>query len=415
MEATTTNNMSNKRRNNITNGLLALLVTATVVTIQALAWNQFIVAPMDITTSLEDDDGDSSTTEDQSKQQSQLSFPEPLADGSFDPEQTRHVIQYVVAGWPKTGTTFLLKQIFGRSEAVYMGDAEIRELNTGDIEGFLSNFRAHFQNGQSSSTTSSLQLGFKSPNTILNFQALASLSNYFPDTKIIITLRSPVSWFQSWYNYKLRSLDMPHPKDMVGHCNDLCQQGAFECPNKDLLKAAHGCTGMAAFHIYLSLLGYTPMNTEEELQLLGITSNNKNKLPTFDFSQTQVFVTELDQLGATDSDILYTLFDDMEDFLNIPRKSLPRLSPKPRGQKEDYSERKGMTEEKKNQVLDICSEEHTEIRQQLLEYGRDASQWLERYFLKSPNVVVSQRESLIENVRSWAVDPCSSVKTTTQE
>jgi hypothetical protein len=84
------------------------------------------------------------------------------------------------------------QQIFGESEAVYMGDEEIRELNRGDIGGFLENFKdlygSYNQHGQR------IQLGFKCPGTILKSTALRSLSQYFPDTKIIVSLRHPITW-----------------------------------------------------------------------------------------------------------------------------------------------------------------------------------------------------------------------------
>jgi hypothetical protein len=143
------------------------------------------------------------------------------------------------------------------------------------------------------------------------------------------------------------------------------------------------------------------MVSPEEMQLLG-----HHNISTIDFRQTKVFVTELNQLDGKNSDVLYTLFADIEDFLGIPRESLPRLAPENLAEKKHYSDRKGMTGEKKNQVLNICLDEHRELRRHLLEIGVNAAQWLEKYFLKSPNVVVSQPDAFVSHIRKWADDPC---------
>ena len=136
----------------------------------------------------EDDDDNSSVEMETTKTTSSLPQPDEYT-GDYNPDETRKVIQFTVAGWPKTGTTFLLKQIFGSAkEHVYMGDEEIRQLNHGNIGGFLRNFEGVYN------STSTQKLGFKCPGTILKRTPLRALSNYFPDTKLIVSLRHPINW-----------------------------------------------------------------------------------------------------------------------------------------------------------------------------------------------------------------------------
>ena len=142
----------------------------------------------DYSLSRSEDEDNSSVEMQTTKTTSSLPQPDEYT-GEYNPDETRKVIQFTVAGWPKTGTTFLLKQIFGSAkEHVYMGDEEIRQLNHGNIGGFLRNFEGVYN------STSTQKLGFKCPGTILKRTPLRALSNYFPDTKLIVSLRHPINW-----------------------------------------------------------------------------------------------------------------------------------------------------------------------------------------------------------------------------
>ena len=212
--------------------------------------------------------------------------------------------------------------------------------------------------------------------------------------------------FQSFYNFRLLQYDMPPPSDLVGPCGEFCRnKDKDECVDNQ----AHLCTGLAQFHWYLSWLGYTELTSPEELQLLH---HPENALSTkgIDFSNTQVFVTELNQLNLQEPVAMNTLLHDLEEFLDLPDKSLPRLDvnnppTEPKTGSNKQKERL-QQDDKKDFVLKICDEQHTKLRQHLLQIGQEASQWLEDYFLKSPNVVVSQRDAFLKHLQSWKHDPC---------
>jgi hypothetical protein len=62
--------------------------------------------------------------------------------------------------------------------------------------------------------------GYKAPRDITNANALTAFATYFPTTKLIIGVRHPVLWFQSFYNYRVRGGTIMPPAEtlMVRGC-----------------------------------------------------------------------------------------------------------------------------------------------------------------------------------------------------
>ena len=88
--------------------------------------------------------------------------------------------------------------------------------------------------------------GFKSPNEILTGNALETMQTHFPRTKLIVGIRHPILWFQSFYNF--RTVDYYRPlrgnvaKFYVGPC----------------IHDEHVCTDHAQYHLFLSKLFHPP-------------------------------------------------------------------------------------------------------------------------------------------------------------
>ena len=80
--------------------------------------------------------------------------------------------------------------------------------------------------------------------------SLHNLEHYFPDIKIVVTLRHPISEFESLYNYKLRTEPgLPEPKETIGLCGDMCDmtdqlaatsEEHYLPPGKEPKKCMHG-------------------------------------------------------------------------------------------------------------------------------------------------------------------------------
>ena len=187
---------------------------------------------------------------------------------------------------------------------------------------------------------------------------------------------------------------MPTPHETIGLCREACRHKGPEgkCIS---VENSPGCSGHSNFHQYLSRLGYTPMNTEDELALL-----DHHQMRIFNFSQTTLFLTEIGQMDGKNKTVSDTLIRSMEQFLDLNDGALPNIAPY---EPPNYN---WTEQETVDSRMDICQDDYADIRSHLLDAGRKASQWIEQYFLKSPHVFVSDRQDLVRRLRAWNVDPC---------
>mmetsp|Transcript_90992 Transcript_90992/g.136302 ORF Transcript_90992/g.136302 Transcript_90992/m.136302 type:complete len:390 (-) Transcript_90992:187-1356(-) len=311
----------------------------------------------------------------------------------MDPQtkQTRDVLQFAIAGFEKCGTTSLMRDVFGKSERVFIPDKEVHLLEKNDTTSFIALYQD--KGNRKTKNGKSIINGFKSPGVLKRGDSLRALSTFFPDTKFIVTMKHPVLWFQSWYNFKVRQGifgdDPPSPEETRGFCGEICANTATETPPGCVgaeYKRKYGglCAGYGNFHIYLSRLGFTPMNTSDELELLGF-------LPThFPFPTAKLLLMEINQFD-TDSSVAMTAAREMEDFVELDRGSLAGSFPTKQSHKYD---------------LAICDEKHAPTREYLLEIGARSAEWIERYLLKSPQVTAISRTDFVKRIRQWKIDPC---------
>jgi hypothetical protein len=321
------------------------------------------------------------------------------SDNNHEDNKNDRLIDFGVMGFEKSGTTFLLDTIFSKSKQVFMAGAEtgseVQALHPDKVEELKAMFPL-----ESSLTTAEqgvpIRRGFKNPMVFMNRPWLENLQDNFPTTRFIVTVRHPILWFQSWYNYKLRtgnlSYRMPTPHETVGLCREACRHKGPE--GRCITVRSPGCSGHSNFHQYLSRMGYTPMDTEDELSLLG-----HHQMRIFNFSQTSLFLTDLTQMDGQNTTVSDGLIRDMERFLDLEEYALPNIEPY---HPPSYT----WTKDRLEGSIDICDDDYADIRAHLLETGRKAGEWIEHYFLESPHVIVSDRSDFIRRIRHWTVDPC---------
>jgi len=345
----------------------------------------------------------------------------------------------VVAGFQKCGTTYLQNKILYPSKRLFIPHHETHFLQNDKYEQFV----AEFDNVSKGNKDDEILIsGYKSPFELGHGRSLRNLEALFPDVQMILTLRHPVLQFQSLYNYKLRTLPetVPPVEAFVGICGDLCRKEESSSLGQHCLTDVHFCTGGSNYHQYLSRLGFTPMNTPEELDLLdhhqmsihnfsgtGKTEDrkgnarggrdsddsssvgrNKNSIGE-NKNRGRLFLIEI---GQFDNRVNQTMADDvasdLESFLGLDEGDLPRAlhrngdkKPKP---VYEYPE------DRKDRVLDICLEKYKPLRQVLLNTSRQASEWIMKYLLHPSNrdkVVVSNIDIFERMLNEWKIDPCS--------
>ena len=288
------------------------------------------------------------------------------------PNMTQDRIDLAVIGFAKCGTMVLLRGILGGSSDVYMGDKdsrgnyrEMHHMAFGHLSEFLSYFPSHRPNP-------SLQQGFKDPIALLWEPSLYHISTYFPKAKLIATVRHPIPWFESLYNYMMikderywSDLNIT-PHNRIGECSRQMSQPLSKystCKSNQTCisyKPGFGCTDWANYHVHLSRLGWTSRNSTRELSLLDHRLVN-----TFNFNQTKLFLMESNQLDAKKYKThTITLIEDLESFLEMKYGSLPRSYENKTIFLVDKSKVKEETILKR--LISICDDEYHDLRKLLL-------------------------------------------------
>eukprot|EP00566_Odontella_aurita_P013311 CAMPEP_0113539760 /NCGR_PEP_ID=MMETSP0015_2-20120614/8105_1 /TAXON_ID=2838 /ORGANISM="Odontella" /LENGTH=458 /DNA_ID=CAMNT_0000439491 /DNA_START=50 /DNA_END=1426 /DNA_ORIENTATION=+ /assembly_acc=CAM_ASM_000160 len=329
---------------------------------------------------------------------------EDSASDLLSQDELRRLLSFSIVGFPKTGTSFMEHYLFNQDKELHLDSREHCISHPEAAEETLQVLVTEdgFKLDGTTKDGVPVKNAIKCPHELYGEYNLGNYQKLLPDIKFIVSTRHPVHWFQSWYNYKLRQTNKhkkgeiwaPPTNTLVGPCAEGTPYH-YGAPNKLSIKSKKNvCTDGAKFHHALSRFGKTPMNTPEELNLLG-----HHKMSVHPMPQSKVFIMEIGQF-AVDSDRDQELADqflrDMQDYLGLEH-DLPPLY---------HHESKPIREEVEDFVIDICDDEHAMVRGELVKAGKEAYLWLRDYFVDSPGVVVSNKAHFLELAERWQYDPC---------
>ncbi len=317
------------------------------------------------------------------------------------------------AGFEKCGTSTLMRSLESNPQ-IFMGvnkSTNERIHEDHDIEHHISRFQSKFKDHINQTIHSNnnandllpMYNGFKNPTLLQSKKGMKNIITHHADIDFVVTLRHPVSYFQSLYNFKYRSKkiskkqgrNLPSPLNLIGDCRrcrlkkDYC---AGRAPVPDMHKDV--CTESAKFHYELSTLNLTPMNTKEELDLL-----DNHQLKLHRKYKGNIFVSEIGQMSNRDDDgndvtntRLKQWTNGVEDFLGLESDSfnLNRVSSKSHTPK----------------LIHICEDQYKPLRDELVGIGTKASKWIVEYFMKSDRVMIANRDHFVELMEKWKYDPC---------
>lgn len=210
--------------------------------------------------------------------------------------------------------------------------------------------------------------GYKQPNEIVRPKGFRYLQKHWPRTKLIVGVRHPVTWLQSFVSFKIRNGKGDNMKKLLQHYVD-----------------GEAIPTTIRYHVHLSQLGMTNATDPREAVLLGSHAFHVPKMPT------QVFLYENSQpFDATDNHHVQ-FANDMTEFLGLSYPLHPLV-------REDT---------KYTDVgVDICEDKYADLRQRLIDEGRKAATWIVEFFLKSPDVTTSNRSHFETRLMTWSSDPC---------
>ena len=312
------------------------------------------------------------------------------------------LLDFAIIGTEKSGTSTLMKWL-GAHQQVKCFQREIYDLfheRPDMLMWSIIELMPPTEGGDN------VKRGYKSPLDIFNIQAFYLLDKFWPETKLILTLRHPVLQFESLFNFRIQNL------------NTIRKTLAFYDPSTDAafdtkcVKNPNGvCTDRSNFGQYLYQFGKTlglpnyPTNTEKSI-LEGLKRDHPSVVPKIQYFRNKMFIIEMGQLSDENKDRKLQLAVDLSEYLGLDHPLDPTAPHAKPGKKWDRS----MQAAKDSRKIDICEEKYLRLRTELMRISRTTATWLEESFLKSPDVYVSSKDYFLELLQEWQVDPCDNRK-----
>jgi Sulfotransferase domain len=282
------------------------------------------------------------------------------------------LLDFAIVGYPKTATTNMLRWL-GSQQEIQMHDHEVY----------------HFKNNVPAEMVRELyalpegdyfKRGYKAPRDIHNIPAVDAFAKYFPKTKLIVGLRHPVLWFESFYNYRLRSnVTLLPPNDLIGYCT------------REMYNV---CTEEIRYMDHLSNIGKTARTDPDELKLLSPVPPRHRATPKLD---NPIFLYEISQMEETDEVLVAQFRQDLQSYLGLTQPIEPLTELKESHDDDPFHD---------VAVINICDPEYTAVHDDLMDIAQRSSMWLRQYFLPLPDVHVSSPDHFHQLMENWMMDPC---------
>ena len=221
---------------------------------------------------------------------------------------------------------------------------------------------------------SSSKVGIKCPAVLREISSIERLASHSSETKLVIGLRHPIRFIESFYNYRITEL---YEKGI---------QRASVPPLEGLIGESEDWKG-----VHLSFARF-----ENTLKQLGKTRAllNREGIPVAT-NRFKVFLYSIEQLDESNS----SFREDMQNYLELDTPIAAFGS-----ENLNHNAKEGLTG-----TIDICSERYDRIRQHLLSAAGETSRWIREQFLSSSDVQAGDEPRFVELLQSWDLDPCAVV------
>ena len=308
----------------------------------------------------------------------------------------RH-LDFVIAGFPKTGTTSLLYAFSDHPETAIASSercAVTSPMATDEIA-----FKKLQEALSELSPSRHVKRAIKCPGAVYHaYNSIVRMEQHAPNAKFVIGVRHPILMLESYYNYRVTELH-----DRVNRTKEPMEA----IPPLDRLigldKEWKGVsTESTDFKTYLLQFGKTKVATRD-LQDMTYSWNKlaekKNYNMAIKPNKIPIFLYTVDQLEDTgDSERSDAFRSGLQHFLGLqtPLKPVGRENLNRFVGKAAYPE-----------TVNICLPKYNSMRRMLLMQGNRSAEWIETEFLQSPDVTVANRNHFLASIRSWSVDPCS--------
>lgn len=325
---------------------------------------------------------------------------------NYDEDKDRVWIDFLIAGHPKTGTTTLVANL---AKVAPMKVKDFCAPKPSTILNFVVRkwpvkFPEIMDGPNKYVSDKSLMLvGSKCPQFIGNPELLSRYTLSHPRMKLIIGIRHPVEWFNSFIRmghkgnlYKLTKI-CPHYANIdpisgipggLGWDNPVKRQEMEFCIN-ECRCGLPICLHRARLHIALARVGKTALSsTERNLLAPGDPDGGEN---LFD-AQTKNPIFVYDQAQMKED----SYWDELAGFMGL--NYIPN---------EHYHSARGA------QVnTTLCTPFYDQLRSTIMEHSYNMSVWLEEYFLpvgldpNRPDVTIANPGTFRKLIQTYKIDPC---------
>jgi hypothetical protein len=289
-------------------------------------------------------------------------------------------LDFFIAGFPKCGTTSSLFA-FNNNEETSIGKSEQCAVSSAGITDEAA-WHALDTELANLSQDPSVKRGIKCPIGLENARSIDRIDQHSPEAKLLIGVRHPIKYFQSYYNYRITEIyDHNLPMDNIPPIESLIGKHEWKGVSTD----------SARFELYLMQLGKTNMSVRDFAELKGrpylAVKPNYFKIFLYTISQMEDEVAERKE----------NFRDQMRKFLGL-KKPLPVIA---RANKNVYVGKKAHKE-----TIDICDSKYDALRALLVEQGKETQRWIRDEFIQSPDVVVGNKDHFLAMLDTWSHDPC---------
>lgn len=307
-----------------------------------------------------------------------LVFPPVMRAPSYQPK-VRQQLDFFVAGFPKCGTTTML-YAFANHNETDIGKMEKCIILNAKVSDSVALNRLDDAVGELSAD-SRMKRGIKCPSGIKNSRSLERMHSHSPRARLIVGVRHPVLFFQSYYNYRVTEIYDRNSTERIPPAETLVGKTTW----KDV------CTDSARFDLYLKQLGKTNMSVTQLEEFIGRPHMAVRP------NMLKIFLYSLDQIDDTDESRSSLFRSELQDYLQL-KAPIPPFSHE---NLNNFVGDKGHLE-----TMDICNPRYDALRRVLLDHGATMEKWIRNEFIKSPDVVVANRKHFLDSIRTWVKDPC---------
>jgi len=317
----------------------------------------------------EEDDEDNVVDLQQEAKQAALRIEEQESFDSFD---------FVVAGFPKCGTTSLMHLFAAHNETDMATHEQCTVASPGMSDGVI--LRKMDEDLEALDPTQ--QRAFKCPTAMYNPHTISRMRMHSPAAKFIVGVRHPIRQLESFYNYRVTELynnglseDIPSLREVWE--GDEAWKGVSQASSR--------------YEAFLMQFGKTDLSLDDMTYLAqhgGLAVRP---------SRFQIFLYTTEQLEDEDEERSDDFRQGLQNFLGLhfPLPSIEHANVNHQTGADGYAE-----------TIDICDAQFADIRAALLDQGEESASWIVDRFLDSSDVRVANMEHFVESLDSWSLDPC---------